>query len=234
VEASPSPLPAAPIKAAPDSRVNLDRVRQLRSAYDPACELQYPLGLGDYLSLRFRLDEQQRLSEEHGPSDSLSARQAWYAACCTALSRALELQGTALDVPTEGRAYDFRQMMRSLRDVLRARHGVFQAVYYEIAIGGLLRQRADILRMGRSVIHREGGPGTGIADEYLRARIQKVYFTDFDDALLVFSCQLLQMDDLLLELIPLRVGSPTTLERLCAEFDYPNRADLQWKMAFSL
>ncbi len=234
MEVSLPPLPIAPSQAIPDSCADLDRVRQLRSEYDPACELRYPLGLGDYLSLRFRLDEQQRLIEERGVSDALSVRQAWYVACCMALSKALELQGTALDVPAEGRAYDSRQMMRSLRDVLRARHGVFQAVYYEIAIGGLLRQRADILRMGRSVIHREGGPGTGIADEHLRARIQKVYFTDFDNALLTFSCQLLPMDDLLLELIPLRVGPPVALERLCAEFGYPDRADLQWRMAFSL
>ncbi len=210
------------------------RVRQLRSAYDPGSALELPLGFGDYLSILFRLDEQNRLIEELGPVEPLPLRQAWYVACGTALRDALSLKDTAFDRVAHERPYDPRQIVSDLRQALRAQHGVFQAVYYEIAIGGLLRQRADILRAGRSVTHVEGGPGSGITDEALRARIQAVYFTRFDEALLNFSRQLLDVDALLEELLPMAVAPPVELARLQAEYNYPTAADPRWAPAFTL
>ncbi len=214
--------------------MELARVRQLRSPYDTRQDPQLPLGFGDYLSLLFRLDEQSTLLQERGEVDPLLLRRAWYLACCSALCRALALQGTAFDTLHEAKPYDPRQIVAGLRPSLRAQHGPFQAVYYEIALGGLLRQRADVLRMGRSVTHLRGGPGSGIADKALQARIHDVYFTRFDEGLLNFSRHLLDIDRLLEDLLPLDIGPPVELARLRSEFGFPDRADARWRMAFSL
>jgi hypothetical protein len=226
--------PPPPAAAGPTDSADVNRVRQLRSLYAPASELALPLGLGDYLSLLFHLDEQCRLIQERGELDPLPLRRSWYLACCTALLDALALTDTSFNTLAAEKPYDPRQIVGGLRRALRERHGVFQAVYYEIAIGGLLRQRADILRAGRSVTHLEGGPGSGIADEALRVRIQQVYFTRFDEALLDFSLQLLDMDRLLGDLLPIAVPSPVELARLRAEYNYPDRSDLRWTAAFSV
>lgn len=208
-------------------------VRQLRSAYSPDGTLELPLGLGDYLSLLFLLDEQDRLIEERGAANALLLRRSWYLGCCTALRDALKLTETAFDTLAGEKAYDARRIVGGLRQALRDQHGVFQAVYYELAIGGLLRQRGDVLSARRSVSYLEGGPGSGIADESLKARIRQVYFAQFDEALLVFSRQLLDIDELLVELLPITVGQPVELAVLQAQFNYPDGSDHRWTAAFA-
>ncbi len=208
-------------------------VRQLRSAYAPASEPELPLGFGDYLSLLYRLDEQDRLIEERGAANALPLRRSWYLGCCSALRGALLLTDTAFDTLPGEKPYDPRQIVNGLRQGLRERHGVFQAVYFELAIGGLLRQRADILQARRSVSYLEGGPGSGITGEALKTRIQQVYFTQFDEALLAFSRQLLALDALLVELLPITVGQPVELAELRSQYNYPDGSDHRWTAAFT-
>ncbi|MBN1966793.1 MAG: hypothetical protein JW910_19225 [Anaerolineae bacterium] len=218
--------PALPVFGTTDpaqspQAAQLARVRQLRSAYTPDDEPALPLDCGDYLSLLVRLEDTQRKLDVHGAHDPLLRQRDWYEGCCRALGQALGLAGSVLDTLDAAYAYDLRDLCNRLRPELRQRHGTFEAVYVEIAISGLLRQRADILRAGRSVHHVTGGPGSGLKDEALKARIQALYFDRFDADLLHFSLQLLAIDDLLLELLPVRVGPPVTLARLRAEYGYP-------------
>jgi hypothetical protein len=220
--------------ASPESESDDDlrRVRQLRSTYGPDVKLTCPLGLGDYLSLLFRLEMLNDLIADRGALEQLTAQRAWYVACCTALCEALGLLDSPLDTTTRDQPCDPRVMVNGLRPLLREKHGAFQAVYYEIALGGLLRQRSDILHTVRSVTYVEGGPGSGLADVALREQVARVYFTQFDEALLAFSRQLIDLDDLLLTMLPLDVGAPLEPAQLHKEFGYPDGQDARWQAAF--
>ncbi len=210
----------------------LEAVRQLRSLYDTRSDPALPLGFGDYLSLLFRLHEHNHLLQEAGGTGNLPRRRDWYTACCGALCQGLGLEQTSLDTAATEKPYDLRQIVSGLRPLLRSKHGAIQAAYYEIALGGLLRQRGDILRADRSVRYAQGGPGSGITDEALRARIESIYFTRFDRDLLEFSRQLVTLDALLLDLMPVTVGEPVAIDRLRAEYGYPDRRDPQWGGVF--
>ncbi len=204
------------------NRLKQTRLDQLTSTYGPDEPPRLPLEFGDYLSLLWRLD-----SCAGQPN-----RVRYYRQCALALGLALELDGRGVFRLVENTPPGalYQQLPNT---PYRGTARLIDAHDRKAAIAQLVELRADVLKIGTYQDHWPvSWPGSGIIDTELRDRVFAVLFTALQGQFDSFGRVLLVVDivlaDLLLGIQPVK---DVPLQRLIAEFSYPNPTDsrVRWE-----